>query len=77
MLNSKNEINHTMSDITIDCNNDTNLKENSVVIKEDSIVITPEVKKKKASGKDKKEEPATVEIPYSKIKKSNVIISFK
>ncbi len=46
-------------------------------VKEASIIITPEVKKKKASGKDKKEEPATVEIPYSKIKKSNVIISFK
>jgi ribosome maturation factor RimP len=46
-------------------------------VKEDSIIIIPEVKKKKASGKDKKEEPATVEIPYSKIKKSNVIISFK
>ncbi len=46
-------------------------------IKENSIVITPEVKKKKASGKDKKEEPVLLEIPYSKIKKSNVIISFK
>lgn len=46
-------------------------------ITENSIIITPEVKKKKASGKDKKEEIVTVEIPYSKIKKSNVIISFK
>jgi ribosome maturation factor RimP len=46
-------------------------------IKEDSIVILPELKKKKSSGKDKKEEPVTLEIPYSKIKKSNVIISFK
>ncbi len=46
-------------------------------VNEDSIVILPEVKKKKASGKDKKEEPVTMEIPYSKIKKSNVIISFK
>ena len=45
-------------------------------IKENSIVITPEAKKKKASGKDK-EEAVTLEIPYSKIKKSNVIISFK
>jgi ribosome maturation factor RimP len=46
-------------------------------VKENSIVIIPEVKKKKASGKDKKEEPVMLEIPYSKIKKSNVIISFK
>ncbi len=46
-------------------------------IKENSIIITPEVKKKKSSGKDKKEEAVTMEIPYSKIKKSNVIISFK
>lgn len=45
-------------------------------IKENSIVITPEVKKKKTSGKDK-EQAVTLEIPYSKIKKSNVIISFK
>jgi ribosome maturation factor RimP len=44
--------------------------------KENSIVITPEVKKKKSSGKDK-EEAVTIEIPFSKIKKSNVIISFK
>lgn len=46
-------------------------------IRENSIVISPEVKKKKSAGKDKKEEPVTLEIPYSKIKKSNVIISFK
>ncbi|HVD97968.1 MAG TPA: hypothetical protein VNB90_07160 [Cytophagaceae bacterium] len=47
-------------------------------IKENSIVISPEVqKKKKSSGKDKKEEPVMLEIPYSQIKKSNVIISFK
>lgn len=46
-------------------------------IKENSIVISPEVKKKKSAGKDKKEDPVMLEIPYSKIKKSNVIISFK
>ncbi len=46
-------------------------------VKEDSIIIIPELKKKKASGKDKKEEIVKVELPYNKIKKSNVIISFK
>jgi len=46
-------------------------------VKDESIVIIPEQKKKKSSGKDKKEEPVKLEIPYSKIKKSNVIISFK
>jgi ribosome maturation factor RimP len=46
-------------------------------VKENSIIIIPELKKKKNSGKDKKEEPIRLEIPYSKIKKSNVIISFK
>ncbi len=46
-------------------------------VKENSIIVIPELKKKKGPGKDKKEEPVRVEIPYSKIKKSNVIISFK
>jgi ribosome maturation factor RimP len=46
-------------------------------VKEDSLILIPEGKKKKASGKDKQEEPVMLELPYSKIKKSNVIISFK
>jgi ribosome maturation factor RimP len=46
-------------------------------INETGLVIEPEVKKKKGSSKDKKEEPILLEIPFSKIKKSNVIISFK
>ena len=46
-------------------------------VQENSIIIVPELKKKKTSGKDKKEEIVKLELPYNKIKKSNVIISFK
>jgi len=46
-------------------------------VKENSIIIAPELKKKKSAGKNKKEESGLVEIPFGKIKKSNVIISFK
>lgn len=46
-------------------------------VKEDYIVIKPDEKKKKSAGKLKKEEITLLEIPFSKIKKSNVIISFK
>lgn len=44
---------------------------------DNGIVIIPEVTKKKTTNKNKTEEILKVEIPHSKIKKSNVIISFK
>jgi len=46
-------------------------------INEEGIIIIPETNKKKTKNKEEKEELSSLIIPYSKIKKSNVIISFK